>query len=166
MWLTLAVRRKLEGKPIVLPFAYGFSSIVHPTLGGCGSFYAIHISSPQFKGLSTIKQHKLVNQCLKEEVKAIHGLQVCGLSFASVRSPLMPCHTCFSSKQLQRNERSKTSAKAVKAITILRQRDGTTGTDVVALYMTHYNHQQSISHGHSKHAHNPSGQTASIAEAG
>lgn len=45
--------------------------------GGCGSFYAIHISSPQFKGLSTIKQHKLVNQCLKEEVKAIHGLQVC-----------------------------------------------------------------------------------------
>jgi stress-induced morphogen len=47
--------------------------------GGCGSFYAIHISSPQFKGLSTIKQHKLVNQCLKEEVKAIHGLQVSGL---------------------------------------------------------------------------------------
>lgn len=44
--------------------------------GGCGSFYAIHISSPQFKGLSTIKQHKLVNECLKEEVKAIHGLQV------------------------------------------------------------------------------------------
>ncbi|GHJ87405.1 hypothetical protein NliqN6_3807 [Naganishia liquefaciens] len=44
--------------------------------GGCGSFYAIHISSPQFKGLSTIKQHKLVNQCLKEEVKAIHGLQL------------------------------------------------------------------------------------------
>ncbi|KAJ9122554.1 hypothetical protein QFC22_001983 [Naganishia vaughanmartiniae] len=43
--------------------------------GGCGSFYAIHISSPQFKGLSTIKQHKLVNECLKEEVKAIHGLQ-------------------------------------------------------------------------------------------
>ncbi|KAJ9098682.1 hypothetical protein QFC21_004330 [Naganishia friedmannii] len=44
--------------------------------GGCGSFYAIHISSPQFKGLSTIRQHKLVNECLKEEVKAIHGLQL------------------------------------------------------------------------------------------
>jgi len=44
--------------------------------GGCGSFYAIHISSPLFKGLTTIKQHRLVNECLKEEVKDIHGLQV------------------------------------------------------------------------------------------
>ncbi|KAG7549042.1 hypothetical protein FFLO_03078 [Filobasidium floriforme] len=46
--------------------------------GGCGSFYAIHISSALFKGLTTIKQHRLVNECLKEEVKDIHGLQVSG----------------------------------------------------------------------------------------
>ncbi len=45
-------------------------------LGGCGSFYAILISSPAFKGLNTIKQHKLVNECLKEDIKSIHGLQV------------------------------------------------------------------------------------------
>lgn len=45
--------------------------------GGCGSFYSIIISSPKFNGLSTIKQHKLVNQCLKEDIEGIHGLQVC-----------------------------------------------------------------------------------------
>jgi stress-induced morphogen len=44
--------------------------------GGCGSFYAILISSPKFNGLSTIKQHKLVNACLKEDIQGIHGLQV------------------------------------------------------------------------------------------
>lgn len=45
-------------------------------IGGCGSFYAILISSPAFKGLTTVKQHKLVNECLKEDIKGIHGLQV------------------------------------------------------------------------------------------
>lgn len=45
--------------------------------GGCGSFYAILISSPAFNGFSTIKQHKMVNECLKEDIKTIHGLQVC-----------------------------------------------------------------------------------------
>ncbi|WVR05324.1 hypothetical protein IAU60_002338 [Kwoniella sp. DSM 27419] len=49
---------------------------VQDVSGGCGSFYAIVISSPAFKGLSTIKQHKLVNQCLKEDIEGIHGLQL------------------------------------------------------------------------------------------
>ncbi|WVF72039.1 hypothetical protein IAT40_006851 [Kwoniella sp. CBS 6097] len=49
---------------------------VQDVSGGCGSFYAIIISSPAFKGLTTIKQHKLVNQCLKEDIKDIHGLQL------------------------------------------------------------------------------------------
>ncbi|KAK8869650.1 hypothetical protein IAR55_000218 [Kwoniella newhampshirensis] len=49
---------------------------VQDVSGGCGSFYAILISSPAFKGLSTIKQHKLVNQCLKDDIKGIHGLQL------------------------------------------------------------------------------------------
>lgn len=44
--------------------------------GGCGSFYAILISSPEFAGLSMVKQHKLVNDCLKEDIAGIHGLQV------------------------------------------------------------------------------------------
>lgn len=47
-----------------------------PLQGGCGDFYAIVIASNEFKGLSTIKQHKLVNSTLAEEIKNIHGLQV------------------------------------------------------------------------------------------
>ncbi len=52
-----------------------------PLLGGCGSFYAIIIASDRFKGLSMVKQHQLVNEALKSEIKSIHGLQVCHLSF-------------------------------------------------------------------------------------
>ncbi|BEI83883.1 hypothetical protein CcaverHIS002_0404870 [Cutaneotrichosporon cavernicola] len=48
---------------------------VQDVSGGCGSFYAIMISSPAFKGLTMVKQHKLVNECLKETIKGIHGLQ-------------------------------------------------------------------------------------------
>lgn len=45
-------------------------------LGGCGTFYAISIEHSSFKGLSTIKQHRLVNGLLSEEIKGMHGLQV------------------------------------------------------------------------------------------
>jgi BolA-like protein 3 len=45
--------------------------------GGCGSFYAISITSSAFKGLPMIKQHRLVNDTLKKEIEGIHGLQVC-----------------------------------------------------------------------------------------
>ncbi|KAK0530783.1 hypothetical protein OC834_003182 [Tilletia horrida] len=44
--------------------------------GGCGSFYAITLSSKDFNGLSTIKQHRLVNQELKDVISGIHGLQL------------------------------------------------------------------------------------------
>ncbi|OXG87631.1 hypothetical protein C349_01410 [Cryptococcus neoformans var. grubii Br795] len=49
---------------------------VQDVSGGCGSFYTILISSPAFKGLTTVKQHKMVNECLKEDIKGIHGLQL------------------------------------------------------------------------------------------
>jgi stress-induced morphogen len=45
-------------------------------IGGCGSFYAIQIEHSSFKGLNTIKQHRLVNELLKDEIKGMHGLQV------------------------------------------------------------------------------------------
>jgi stress-induced morphogen len=38
--------------------------------------YAIAIESAKFKGLSVIKQHKLVNQVLKEEIAGWHGVQL------------------------------------------------------------------------------------------
>ncbi|KAG2175986.1 hypothetical protein INT44_000465 [Umbelopsis vinacea] len=44
--------------------------------GGCGSMYAIDIASEQFKGLSIVKQHRKINEILKEEIKGMHGLQV------------------------------------------------------------------------------------------
>lgn len=44
--------------------------------GGCGTFYAITIASSSFSGLPIVKQHRLVNDTLKEEISGIHGLQV------------------------------------------------------------------------------------------
>ncbi|KAI7861180.1 bola protein [Circinella umbellata] len=44
--------------------------------GGCGSMYAIDISSKSFEGASIVKQHRLVNQILKDEIKEMHGLQL------------------------------------------------------------------------------------------
>jgi BolA-like protein 3 len=44
--------------------------------GGCGSMYALEIESFKFKGLSIIKQHKLVNQVLENEIKKWHGIQL------------------------------------------------------------------------------------------
>ncbi|CAO3679186.1 unnamed protein product [Umbelopsis vinacea] len=44
--------------------------------GGCGSMYAIDIASDQFKGLSVVKQHRKINEILKEEIKEMHGLQL------------------------------------------------------------------------------------------
>ncbi|THH11822.1 hypothetical protein EW146_g7910 [Bondarzewia mesenterica] len=50
--------------------------LVQDVSGGCGSFYAITIASDAFKGLSIIKQHRLVNDTLKKEIEGIHGLQL------------------------------------------------------------------------------------------
>ncbi|KAI8368583.1 bola protein [Choanephora cucurbitarum] len=44
--------------------------------GGCGSMYAINIASKKFEGTSIVKQHRMVNEVLKEEIKGMHGLQL------------------------------------------------------------------------------------------
>ncbi|KAG6808084.1 hypothetical protein H0H93_000607 [Arthromyces matolae] len=49
---------------------------VQDVSGGCGSFYAINISSAAFAGLSVVKQHRLVTEALKEDVPGMHGLQI------------------------------------------------------------------------------------------
>ncbi|KAI0643737.1 bola-like protein [Trametes meyenii] len=49
---------------------------VEDVSGGCGTFYQIIISSEEFKGLPLVKQQRLVNQTLKEEIQGIHGLQL------------------------------------------------------------------------------------------
>ncbi|KAI5959119.1 hypothetical protein CANMA_004137 [Candida margitis] len=49
---------------------------VQDVSGGCGSMFAILVESPKFKGLPMIKQHRLVNDILKDEIKKWHGLQL------------------------------------------------------------------------------------------
>ena len=44
--------------------------------GGCGSMYALDIVSERFAGLPVIKQHRLVNSVLGEEIKKWHGVQL------------------------------------------------------------------------------------------
>ncbi|KAH9967745.1 bola protein [Lactifluus volemus] len=50
--------------------------LVQDVSGGCGTFYAITITSAAFKGITVIKQHRLVNNVLKKEIEGIHGLQL------------------------------------------------------------------------------------------
>ncbi|KAL4269365.1 BolA/IbaG family protein [Pleurotus pulmonarius] len=49
---------------------------VQDVSGGCGAFYAVTIASNAFKGLSTIKQHRMVTELLKKEIEGIHGIQI------------------------------------------------------------------------------------------
>jgi len=49
---------------------------VRDVSGGCGSMYAINIVSDKFNGISMVKQHRLVNSILKEEISGWHGLQL------------------------------------------------------------------------------------------
>jgi stress-induced morphogen len=44
--------------------------------GGCGAQYAIDISSKKFNGLTQLKQHRLVNEVLKEELKQWHAIRL------------------------------------------------------------------------------------------
>ncbi|XP_046384713.1 bolA-like protein 3 [Ischnura elegans] len=44
--------------------------------GGCGAMYEVTVDSSDFKGLSIVKQHRLVNEALKEEIKDMHGLRI------------------------------------------------------------------------------------------
>uniref|UniRef100_A0A1B6D398 BolA-like protein 3 n=1 Tax=Clastoptera arizonana TaxID=38151 RepID=A0A1B6D398_9HEMI len=44
--------------------------------GGCGAMYEISVTAPEFKGLSIVKQHMLINEVLKQEIKEMHGLRI------------------------------------------------------------------------------------------
>ena len=43
---------------------------------GCGAMYEINVASVEFKGLSVVKQHRLINEILKEQIKDMHGLRI------------------------------------------------------------------------------------------
>ncbi|KAI9351992.1 bola-like protein [Obelidium mucronatum] len=44
--------------------------------GGCGAMYAVEVASAQFKGLSLVKQHRLVVAAIEAEIKSAHGVQI------------------------------------------------------------------------------------------
>ncbi|CAF1054875.1 unnamed protein product [Brachionus calyciflorus] len=45
--------------------------------GGCGAMYTIYVETSEFKNLRTVKQHQLVNDCLKTEIRNnMHGLRI------------------------------------------------------------------------------------------
>jgi stress-induced morphogen len=41
---------------------------------GCGSSFEMVLVSTQFDKLPTLKRHRLVHECIKEELKIIHAL--------------------------------------------------------------------------------------------
>lgn len=49
---------------------------VRDVSGGCGSMFAITVESSQFKGILMVRQHRLVNEVLKEEIAKWHGIQL------------------------------------------------------------------------------------------
>lgn len=49
---------------------------VRDVSGGCGSMFAITVESAKFKGIPMVKQHRLVNEVLKDEISKWHGLQL------------------------------------------------------------------------------------------
>lgn len=44
--------------------------------GGCGAMYEIVVESSEFKGISRVKQHQLITDTLKNEIKDMHGLRI------------------------------------------------------------------------------------------
>ncbi|CCF59807.1 hypothetical protein KAFR_0I00260 [Kazachstania africana CBS 2517] len=49
---------------------------VNDISGGCGSMYSIRVKTTRFNDLTTIKQHKLMNEILKDDIQKWHGLQL------------------------------------------------------------------------------------------
>ena len=49
---------------------------VRDVSGGCGSMYAIDITSAKFRGAGMLKQQRMVNAVLGDKVKEWHGLQL------------------------------------------------------------------------------------------
>ncbi|TPX50990.1 hypothetical protein SeMB42_g01603 [Synchytrium endobioticum] len=50
--------------------------LVNDISGGCGASYSILIGSDKFKGLSLLKQHRMVTDALKDDIKDIHAIQI------------------------------------------------------------------------------------------
>ncbi|KAI2642934.1 bola-like protein [Xylaria nigripes] len=50
--------------------------IVRDISGGCGTMYGIEIESEKFRGIGMLKQQRMVNAVLGDDVKKWHGIQL------------------------------------------------------------------------------------------
>eukprot|EP00586_Coscinodiscus_wailesii_P012110 CAMPEP_0172499440 /NCGR_PEP_ID=MMETSP1066-20121228/127158_1 /TAXON_ID=671091 /ORGANISM="Coscinodiscus wailesii, Strain CCMP2513" /LENGTH=121 /DNA_ID=CAMNT_0013273183 /DNA_START=97 /DNA_END=462 /DNA_ORIENTATION=+ len=49
---------------------------VTDTSGGCGSMYKLEVSSEKFRGISMVKQHRMVQDVIRREIGEMHGLTI------------------------------------------------------------------------------------------
>ncbi|KAL9914304.1 bolA-like protein 3 [Glossina fuscipes] len=49
---------------------------VNDVSGGCGAMFDVFVEDFEFKGLTTLRQHKLVTNTLKDKIKEMHGLRI------------------------------------------------------------------------------------------
>ena len=38
--------------------------------------YRVHVVAAKFAGMSRVMQHRFVNECLKEDIKQMHGMRL------------------------------------------------------------------------------------------
>lgn len=50
--------------------------VVRDASGGCGTMYAIDVAAAEFRGVTTVKAHKMVTGALKDDVPAWHGFHL------------------------------------------------------------------------------------------
>jgi stress-induced morphogen len=46
------------------------------TSGGCGASFQVFIGTDKFEDVALLDRHRMVNDALKEEMSAIHALQI------------------------------------------------------------------------------------------
>ena len=60
--------------------------------GGCGAKFVVVIVSPAFEGVPQLKRHRLVNECLKNELPSIHALSLTAKTPAQHAAAAAPPH--------------------------------------------------------------------------
>jgi len=57
-------------------FPAATSLSVNDVSGGCGAMFEVCVEAPDFRGLSVVKQHRLVTQALAVEIADMHGIRI------------------------------------------------------------------------------------------
>lgn len=74
--LNSILTRLNKFKLIPIYFSQAKTISVEDISGGCGAMYEILVESTEFKNISRVKQHQLITNTLKNEIKDMHGLRI------------------------------------------------------------------------------------------